>query len=254
MKTFIRDIMKGPDAFSVREVLSKGWESTKKHWVKMIVLVILNFGLYMLQFMLLGVLASVSTVLTVVVSLAIFLAQMWASVVTLRLAVWAARGKDFLMSQLFAIKLSTVLSYLATGILLALMTMAGFLLFLLPGIYIILVYGMSMLLVADKEMGPIEALKASKTMSKPHVFNLFLYVCASYGIVYLVLSPLYYLLIIGIFVSGALATTLDPIMAGTVLAIPGMILLLAAIILYFVYIMIFWFGIGHIYHKISHAR
>lgn len=87
--------------------------------------------------------------------------------------------------------------YLIAKILLALITGIGFVLLIVPGIIFMLMFLMTQYLVVDKKLGPIEALKESRRITKGHKGQLLLLVLTVAGLN--ILGAI--VLLVGLFVS-----------------------------------------------------
>ncbi|MDQ5886297.1 MAG: hypothetical protein QG626_258 [Patescibacteria group bacterium] len=253
MKNFISATMREPDIFSVREIYIKAWESLKRHSIKAAFVGLVLIGLYFSQFIVASVLFAVSAPVMVVtgVSVGIFLLQIYFSAVGINLLIHVGRDKDFLMSRLFQIKPRTLLSYAVVVLCLTVMTLVGFLLFIIPGIYVAFIYFFACFLVIDKNLGPLAALKASKKLFKSHLFNLFQYASVSFGFLYLLIMPVYFLLFARALVGLVAYQFVDSAILNIVLSIPIIILACVSCIVYLVFVFMVWFGAGHIYHKIA---
>jgi len=87
--------------------------------------------------------------------------------------------------------------FVAASVLVALAVIAGFILLIVPGIILGIMFGFSTYLVIEKGLGPIEALKASAALTKGNRWKLFLLGLATIGINILGFLAL----IIGLFVT-----------------------------------------------------
>jgi len=253
MKNFISTTLREPDIFSVREIYINAWGSLKKHLIKAAFVGLVLTALYFSQFIVASVLFAVSTPVMVVagVSFGIFLFQIYFSAVGINLFIHAGRDKDFLMSRLFKIKPRTLLFYAVVVLCLTVMTLVGFLFFIIPGIYVAFIYFFSCFLVIDKNLSPLAALKASKKLFKPHLFNLFQYASVSFGFLYLLIMPVYFLLFVRALVGLVSYQFVDSVILNIVLSIPVIVVACVSCIAYFVFVFMVWFGAGHIYHKIA---
>lgn len=110
------------------------------------------------------------TVLGIVVSLVLGLAGMVISV-------QAARGDrvtyESVVGQLSAKK---ALFYFAASILVTVCIALGLLLLIIPGIIFLLMFALTYYLVADQDMGPIEAMKKSKDMTQSYRWQILGYI------------------------------------------------------------------------------
>jgi len=94
------------------------------------------------------------------------------------------------VGQAIGIAFSLLLAYVILSILTALMTFAGFLLLILPGIYFsIKLYLAPSIMVAEKQTNPIEAMKASWNLTQGNSLRIFFYLLII-GIVILVINLL----------------------------------------------------------------
>lgn len=68
----------------------------------------------------------------------------------------------------------SAVNFVATSIIVGIATVIGFVLLIVPGIIVAIVFGFSLYLVIDKGLGPIEAMKESARLTKGNRWNLFL--------------------------------------------------------------------------------
>ena len=142
--------------FTNVEAIRFGWEHTLKHvWflVGLILFVVfISTGL--------GRIPGLSFAIGIFASI---------SIIAVALEVYAGRT---LSIKHFHSKYHIVLEYLVATVLYGLMVIVGFILLVIPGVYLALKYQFYKFLIVDKEMQPIEALKESARMTKGHMWQL----------------------------------------------------------------------------------
>ena len=98
------------------------------------------------------------------------------------------------LKQLF-LSYHVLISYLVAGFLFGLLTMFGFILFIIPGIIWGIKYSFFDLIIIDTQCGPLEALKKSALLTQGAKWPLFLFFLASVGIVLvsilIIIGPLF---------------------------------------------------------------
>jgi uncharacterized membrane protein len=88
------------------------------------------------------------------------------------------------------------LNYLGTSILYTLMVFIGILLFIVPGIYLSLVFFMAAYVAVDRNMSPIAALKESARLTRGSRWKLLLFTLAALGLIIIGSIPLFLGLIV----------------------------------------------------------
>ena len=143
--------------FTNGEAIKFGWEHTLKHvWFLVgliLFIVFLSAGL--------GRIPGLSFAIGIFASI---------SIIAVALEIHAGRS---LSIKHFHSKYHVVLEYLVATVLYAAMVIVGFILLIIPGVYLALKYQFYKFLIVDKEMQPIEALKESARMTKGHMWQLF---------------------------------------------------------------------------------
>jgi uncharacterized membrane protein len=84
------------------------------------------------------------------------------------------RGNTVKFDDIFSID-SRWISFAFLGLIKTLLILVGFMFFIIPGIYLSIRWMFAELLVIDRNMRPMEALKASSMMTKGHGGKLFLF-------------------------------------------------------------------------------
>lgn len=111
------------------------------------------------------------------------------------------RGKEVNM-ETFTSMFPLIIKYLVAQIILSVIIFVGLIFFIVPGIYFAIKYMFAPYLVIDKEMGPIEAMKASAKLTKGIKWDIIGFIAA---IVILMYSGIIALLV-GLIITVPLAT------------------------------------------------
>lgn len=159
-------------AFEYGEAIRVGWELTKTHWRMLLAFVGIIFSLQFVSAVFSGDPQEPSTfgwLVSLVISMIVYVISFAWNRVGIRLA----EGKQTQMKDLFWFDFKIVLSFLAGSILFGLIVVAGLLLLIIPGIIFALMFGQYALVIADKGLGPIAALKESKRLTDGQKWRLF---------------------------------------------------------------------------------
>ena len=106
------------------------------------------------------------------------------SILTVKGAIYIARGQEFGVADLVP-TVGVAFSVLAAGILVAIGYLFGLMFFLIPGMIWILATFFSKYLVLDQELGPIDAIKQSLSMTDGHKLKLLVWSFAVVGMMML---------------------------------------------------------------------
>jgi membrane-anchored glycerophosphoryl diester phosphodiesterase (GDPDase) len=167
--------------FSIRGALKESWELFKKHFWFFVALsaivVVLNF---------LGNLKHIPFVISFILTVATFI---W-SIVFIKFSLIAADGKEDMLSfskiQSLLPDWKQALGVIGVGILAALLTIGGFILLIIPGIWIAFRLSLSNIHFIDKGEGIRKSLRASWDMTKGSVFWTTVLVAIIVGLLYIV--------------------------------------------------------------------
>jgi uncharacterized membrane protein len=156
--------------FSKQEAISFGFELAKKNLFFFVVLFIIT----LLIAAVMGALR-LSAVHAPLVAFAIWLAQIVIDLIIgmglINIALKFIDKKKPKYKDLFYYK--PIVNYFLTSILEGLIVVGGLFLLIIPGIFFALRLQYANYLIIDKNLGPIEAIKASWKMTKGNVWNLF---------------------------------------------------------------------------------
>jgi hypothetical protein len=160
--------------------LQSGWDGTKKHLGLVLLLCAGSIALLVVEqglcwtgrhlgffgFPLFGI----------GIVLAIVLKLVWVRAV-LRLH----DGRPVDLGELFADG-GRLLNFAGAFLLLWILTMLGFLFFFVPGVIVLLYYGMTPFVVLDERLGPVEALRRSADLTQGARYDLFVLALAALGV------------------------------------------------------------------------
>jgi uncharacterized membrane protein len=164
----------GADRFSMGEAIKFGWENFKDNIIFFIVLLLvaglipalpLIIGVFVM-----GAIPAVGFILFLAGLLLIFVVHMGIIKVSLKFCDNTKAKLDDLLSSF-----DLLTKFIAGSILFSLIVSVGYVLFIIPGIYLTLRYFLFSYFIVDKQMGPIEALKASSEATEGTKLNLFLF-------------------------------------------------------------------------------
>ncbi len=155
--------------FSKKEAFTFAWGAFKKDpWFLMGVTVIV-FAASALG----SALSSSAGVLGVVFTVASILLQWWLYLGFTRIALALYAGQPVTWKMLVGESWETLYRFALAAILAAIFVMIGFVLLVVPGFIVQTMLMLFMYTVLDKHMGPVEALKESKRLTKGSRWNLF---------------------------------------------------------------------------------
>ncbi len=153
-------------------LLKESWEIVKKNYrlvaMLLVAYIVYNFvqGIVQNQVK--------DTILAFVVSIAFTLLTMFLEIGLLKIALKLIDGKEAKFQDLWTYP-QYLLRFIGASILLGLAVLVGFILLIIPGIYVALRLQFTPFLVVDKDMGIMDALKGSWDMTQGMVLNLFLF-------------------------------------------------------------------------------
>lgn len=158
------------NTFSISEALAFGWETFKKNVsffviVLVVLAVVQGVGAYISLFF------KEEPMLGLVLNLVFVFASMIVSLGVMRMTLDLVDGKKPNFNDFYQ-QYPLLLKYIGTGIIQGLIVFAGFLLLIIPGIYLSVKLGFSSYVVVDKKVGPFDAIKSSYEMTKGNWWNI----------------------------------------------------------------------------------
>jgi uncharacterized membrane protein len=154
--------------FSIGDAVSYGWGMTKKHIGFLI--------LYILGFFVVNVILSMAAegkFLPVLFEILNVIVNYLGMFIFFRIGLSIYRGEELRLGEVFAIDWGQFGLYLVGAILMLLATVAGFVLFIIPGIYISVRIGFAGFALIDEKLGPVDSIKRSWALTRGHFWNLF---------------------------------------------------------------------------------
>ncbi len=191
--------LRGEYAFSIRAIISESWEKVKgfKGTFFLAFLIYIGFVfLVSLPFEISAVFARSAVEDNNIIVLIAFVKQIAVTLVTTPILVGVIII-GMRRSANVSSRASSVLNYFGsmgrlfvTMLLMYIMLIIGFLLFIIPGIYLSIAYYMAMPLVVEKGMGPWQALETSRKVVSKHWFKMFFFGIAMMLIMIVSMLPL----------------------------------------------------------------
>jgi len=162
--------------FRVKEALSFGWETFKNN-VKFFIILMLVLALF---YILPDILADIVMARVLILGIALHIIH--------TLFLWLLNLGRINISLKFYDNLSTRIddlfsclpvfgNYVIATICYSLITMIGFILFIIPGIILSIKYCFFAYFIVDRKMGPIESLEASSRITKGAKWDIFVFGC-----------------------------------------------------------------------------
>ncbi|MFA5945494.1 MAG: hypothetical protein WC802_01095 [Patescibacteria group bacterium] len=230
-------------AFTVKEVLDKGWEVTQKYWVSYVLAII---GIAVVSGLLSAVGGAIHSSIFQFVFFLLNLAWEGIAVIAIvRLSLNAVDGKEVSLQAIFTSSWLEVAYMVAILILLAIVVGIGSVLFVVPGIIAALMFGYAPFVAVEKKLSPIDAMKASMALTEGNRMNMFWYLLAVVGLGMALGVAMMILATVAMFVTKIVA------ILGTILFL---LLGIASIVAYCAFVMVYVFGFAYIYRKLTAMR
>lgn len=187
--------------FEISEVIKKSWEILKKNYFFFVVFFILTIGLSILHNIVIAIFSSIlssiipSQILSTIVFVESFIFGSFIQLANLIVLIKAVNGQNPEYRDVYK-HYPKLLNYILSSLLLIVVVGAGFILLIIPGIYLALRLQFMPYIAAEKNIGPIDALKQSWAMTNGKVLNLLKFVLVLIGIIVLGVLALFVGLII----------------------------------------------------------
>jgi len=164
------------NSFSIGQVISKGWNIfSQKFGIVLKFLFVGVFAMFVVQLIVSMFGTSDNSTIGFIGGIVTYVFNIFISIGLIKAMMHIVRDEPVELNTLFSGK-DQVLKYILVSILLSILIGLGFILLILPGIYLMLRFMFVPYLLVDKEDMSIEDLfSASSTMTKGIKFNLFLY-------------------------------------------------------------------------------
>lgn len=151
--------------FAISDSIHAAWQLFKEKWYVIYGLYLLPVALGIVYSMVLDGMGSDFTGATLVLMVAYIVVQMVVSMGLIKGYLNLVRGEAITV-QMFKDMLPLLVNYLLGTLLMMLIVVVGFVLLIVPGIYLSLKYYFVPFLLIDKKMSPMEALRASAKMTE----------------------------------------------------------------------------------------
>jgi uncharacterized membrane protein len=164
--------------FSKREALRFGWETVKKNLRLILGLVLVSGVVYYLPSVVQALVGEIdeaaSGAVSALITIVFWPLQVAVSLGWMKIGLQFVDGKPSTVNDLFSLWRS-FFKYLIGGLVYALIVTGGFILLIVPGIIWAVKFQFWPYLLIDKNLGPIEAIKASGKITQGVKWNLFLF-------------------------------------------------------------------------------
>lgn len=163
-----------PSFGSKKEVLKFGFETTKANIKFFILVLLVSASIQIISSWISNAVPEEQSLISFLVGIIIWVVASVVAVGQLKIALKFIDKQKAEVTDLFSYY-KLALKYMAGSILFGLIVAVGFILLIIPGIIWSIKFQFYSYLIADKGMGPIEALKMSWQMTKGVKWNLFLF-------------------------------------------------------------------------------
>lgn len=168
--------------FIISDSFKTAWNVFNKEWIVVYVVQLLPLVVAFIYNMFMGS-AEEGSALWIIWMLAYMILQFIVSMGLIKAYIEIVRGKKVSMDT-FASVAPKILKYIAAQLLMIAIILGGFLLFIIPGIIFSIKFMFTPYLMVDKDMGPIEALKASAKMTDGVKWDLVGFIAATAILMY----------------------------------------------------------------------
>lgn len=158
--------------FSISEALKYGWTQTKAHYAFFLVIGIIVFVITHL----LDSMSKSDDVTVVVANLISIIFTLFINVGMVKVLLKIVNNSKPTHQEFFSITPQQFFRYLGCSILYGLLVLIGLVLLIIPGIIAIVRLQFGYYFLIEKDMGPVDALKASWDATRGHGMDLFLFV------------------------------------------------------------------------------
>lgn len=162
-------------AFGYSEAVQAGWELTKSKWRMILVYGAVVFSLQIVSYIFSGNPNEPRSAFSGLVSLVIAISVYCISFAWNRLGIYLVDGKPVEIKDLFWFNFRSLLNFFVASLMYGVIVLVGFLLLIVPGIIFALMFSQYTFLIAEKGLGPIEALKESRRLTSGQKGRLFIW-------------------------------------------------------------------------------
>lgn len=166
--------------FSIKEAIYVGWDKVWKNLGVVVFAVLISFVIGML-FGFIGGMFEENSMPEFGITILSTLVNIFLSIGIMKIYFKVHDGVPTSVSEIFS-HANLFWKYLGTSILMMILIGLGLILFIIPGIYLAIRFSFANLLVVDKEVGPLEALKQSSELTVGIKGQIILFLLALAGI------------------------------------------------------------------------
>ena len=159
--------------FSKEQAIKFGWQRMKDNLGFFIVYLVILFLIEFFFSFFIGLFGDKITSLSLLFNLGSFVVTIVSSIFAIKIGLKLYDNEKIGSYEFLSFTSSTFFKFLLAYILYTIMILIGFILLIVPGIYLAIKYQYFGYLIVDKDMDVIEAFKESGRMTKGHKWNLF---------------------------------------------------------------------------------
>lgn len=167
-------MVKGHKSFPLEEAFRFGWDTMKKNYFIFLSLFFIQIIFYILRIAINLMIRKQDYGASIAESVVFYIISSILSLGTYYVMLQLVKGKKTSPADLFT-PLPFSLQYIAASLLHILIMVAGFILLIIPSIIWGIKFGYFGYIIAEKKVGPIEALKQSAAITKGNILSLFLF-------------------------------------------------------------------------------
>jgi hypothetical protein len=171
----------GPKDFSIDEALRYGWNAMTKHFGFFLLMLLALIGVEFATSFLIGIVQTLKPALGLALRLPNFALSILTAMGSLSVALVVTSGRAPKAADFFA-HFHRFLPYLGASILYGLIVLGGFILLIIPGFIFAIMFQFWSCLMLDQRLGPVEALKRSRSITRGVKWKLFAFALLMWAI------------------------------------------------------------------------
>ncbi len=160
--------------FSIGDSLSYGWDKFKKHYAFLIGILILIFFINLIMGIFSSIFENTFPALNLIFNILIFVISFVLAIGTVQIFLKIYDEKQPSIHDLYTVTPSLFFRCLLGAILDGLIVLVGFLLFIIPGIILVIMLQFFLYIIVDKDFDSIEAIKESRRITSGYKWDLLL--------------------------------------------------------------------------------
>lgn len=198
-------------SFTLGEIKDRAMELTRKHWTTYVLIGLTGFAVIAPIEMINAVWEAKygSGMLTVILSVVSLIIQMVFVIAITRYSLMASDDKNVPFKEYFTCNVKMVIAIALGSLLYIIMTVAGFIALIVPGIILGIAFSFYSFPIVEKNMGALDALKTSWNLTKGNRMNVFVFslALAAVSLVVLIIPMAIAMLPMALEMQGALIVT-----------------------------------------------